>query len=193
MVKKGEKPELALGLVSPVCAGKSSLSEFLIDKHGFFHTSFSGVIKEEIERRRQEVNRDSLQAVGGELREKFGPEILAKRVWERVIASGKGRAIIDGLRSVEEARFLKEKPNFYLISVLADPRIRYQRMIERGRRGESLSWEEFLEMEERDKTAEGRDIEGCLKMADFKIKNNGTIEEFQEKVEKILERLKKKE
>ena len=161
MTKKRKKPELVLGLVSSVCAGKSTLSEFLIDKYGFFHTSFSGVIKEEIERRRQEVNRDRLQAVGGELRKKFGPEILAKRVWERVIASGKDRAIIDGLRSVEEARFLKEKPNFYLISVLADPRIRYQRMIKRGRRGESLSWEEFLEMEERDKTAEGRDIEGA--------------------------------
>ena len=119
-----------------------------------------------------------------------GSEILAKRVWERVLASGKSRAIVDGLRSVEEARFLKGKPNFYLIAVLAKPRLRYQRMIKRGRGGESLSWKEFQKMEERDKTAEGRNIDGCLKMADIKIENNGTIEEFQERIEKVLEKIK---
>jgi dephospho-CoA kinase len=190
VTKKRRKPELVLGLVSSVCAGKSTLSEFLINKYGFFHTSFSGIIKEEIEKKGQEVNRDRLQAVGGELREKYGPEILAKRVWERVLVSGKSGAVVDGLRSVEEARFLKGKPNFYLIAVLAKPRIRYQRMIKRGRKGESLSWKEFQKMEERDKKAEGRDIVGCLKMADFKIENNGTIKEFQEKIEVLSRKLR---
>jgi len=41
-------------------------------------------------------------------------------------------------------------------------------------------------MEARDKTGDGRDVEACIEMADFKVENNGTIEELQKKIEKIL-------
>jgi dephospho-CoA kinase len=106
------------------------------------------------------------------------------------MTSNHQRAVVDGIRGTEEVAFLKKKPNFYLLAVLADPKIRYQRMINRGRRDEKISWDDFQKMEERDKKAEGRNIEGCLARADFKIENNGTIKEFQKKIEKILRKLK---
>ncbi len=189
MMKKRKKLELVLGLVGLPCAGKGILSDYLINKHNFGYASFSGVIKEEIEKRRGKVNRDSLQAVGGELREKFGPEILAKRVWKEVVSANFQRVVVDGIRGTEEVEFLKRKPNFYLVVVLADTKIRYQRMISRGRKDEKISWSEFKQMEERDKKAEGRNIDGCLKMADFEIENKGTMKEFQEKIDKILEEI----
>jgi len=189
MMKKRKKLELVLGLVGLPCAGKGILSDYLINKHNFGYASFSGVIKEEIEKRNGKVNRDSLQAVGGELRGKFGPEILAKRVWEKLVNLNCQQAVIDGIRGTEEVEFLKRKPNFYLLAVLADPKIRYQRMISRGRKDEKIPWSEFRQMEERDKKAEGRNIEGCLTMADFEIENKGTMKEFQKEIEKILKKL----
>ena len=97
--------------------------------------------------------------------------------------------MVDGIRGTEEVEFLKKKPNFYLITVLAKPRIRYQRMINRGRKDEKITWEEFRQMEERDKKAEGRNIDGCIEMADLKIENNGIIKEFQKKIEELLKKL----
>lgn len=189
MMKKRKKLKLVLGLVGLPCAGKGILSDYLINKHNFGYASFSGVIKEEIEKRSSKVNRDSLQAVGGELRGKFGPEILAKRVWEKLVNLNCQQTVVDGIRGTEEVEFLKRKPNFYLLAVLADKKIRHQRMINRGRKDEKISWSEFKQMEERDKRAEGRNIEGCLKMADFKIENNVIMKEFQEKIEKLLKKL----
>ncbi len=190
MTKKRKKPELILGLVGLPCVGKGILSDYLVEKHNFGYVSFSGAIKEEIEKRGRVVNRDSLQAVGGELREKFGPEVLAKRVWEKLVNLNCQQAVVDGIRGTEEVEFLKRKPNFYLLAVLADKKIRHQRMINRGRKDEKISRREFQQMEERDKRAEGRDIEGCLARADFKIENNRTIKEFQKEIEKLLRKLK---
>ena len=189
MTKKRKKPELILGLVGLPCAGKGILSDYLAEKHNFGYASFSGVIKEEIEKRGRVVNRDSLQAVGGELRKNFGSEILAKRVWKNLISSNRQRAVVDGIRGTEEVEFLKKKPNFYLLVIIADLKIRYQRMLDRGKRDEKITWEEFKQMEERDKKAEGRNIDGCIKMADFKIENNGTIKEFQKKIKGLLKKL----
>ncbi|HUS60456.1 MAG TPA: hypothetical protein VMX76_03710 [Nevskiaceae bacterium] len=59
-------------------------------------------------------------------------------------------------------------------------------MAERNREGDPKAWEEFLAMEERDKNAEGRNIDACLQMADFKVKNNGSVEELEKEIESVL-------
>jgi dephospho-CoA kinase len=47
-------------------------------------------------------------------------------------------------------------------------------------------------MEERDNKKEGRDIEACLKMADFRIENNGTLKELYQKLDKVLKKIREK-
>jgi adenylate kinase family enzyme len=60
MIREGEKLKLVLGLVGLPCAGKGVLSGYLVEKHKFGYASFSEVIREEIEKRGEKVNRDSL-------------------------------------------------------------------------------------------------------------------------------------
>ena len=184
-----KKPKLILGFVGKFCAGKGVATEYLVKKHKFYYSSCSDRIREEILKRGQEITRERLQEVGGQLRQEFGSEVLAKRTWIDVCRSGGQRAVIDSIRGKEEVEFLKTIPGFYLLAIEANPKIRFQRMVERGINSDPKTWEEFLKTEERDKTGDGRNIQACLEMADFKIENNGTIEKLQKKIEKILKNI----
>ncbi|PJE69372.1 hypothetical protein COU96_00135 [Candidatus Shapirobacteria bacterium CG10_big_fil_rev_8_21_14_0_10_38_14] len=178
--------KVILGFVGLPCAGKGTAIEYLVKKHGFFYSSTSDEIREEIRQRGQEITRDNLQKTAGELRQKYGADIWAQRAWEEVLKSGKKKAVVDAIRAVEEIKFLKKQRGFYLVAVLADPKIRFQRMKERNREGDPQTWEEFLAMEERDKNTGGRNIDACLQMADFEIKNNDTVEQLEKQIESVL-------
>lgn len=186
MATKKEKAPIIFGFVGLPCAGKGTAIEYLVKKHGFSYFSTSDEIRKEIRRRGQEITRENLQKTAGEMRQKHGPDIWAKRAWEKVVSFGQNQAVVDAIRAVEEVEFLKKQPGFCLVAVLADARTRFQRMAKRSREGDPKTWEEFLKIEARDKNAEGRNIEACLQMADFKVENNGTLEELEKEIEKKL-------
>jgi len=185
--------KIIIGLTGPIAGGKGTVGELLRQK-GFFFTSLSDRIREEIAQRGEEITRKRLQEVGDELREKFGANVLAERTW--ALVSQKEKAVIDSIRSLGEVKFLQTKPGFFLIGVDAPPEIRYQRMKERGLSGEPLTWEEFIKLDEKDIKSglgeTGRDIQACLERADFLIENTGTLTELQERVEEILKTLEEK-
>jgi len=182
--------KIVIGLTGPISGGKGTVADILKEK-GFFYTSLSDRIREEITHRGGEITRENLQDVADELRKSFGANVLADRTWELV--SQKEKSAIDSIRSLGEVEFLKTKPGFILIGVTAPRELRYQRMKERTRQGDPLSWEEFLRLDEKDfnsgKKGEGRNIQGCLDQADFLIENTGTLEELKKKIEAILKKI----
>ena len=118
-------PELVFGFVGLPCAGKGTAIEYLVRKHSFFYSSTPDEIREEIRQCGQKITRENLQKTAGELRQKHGADIWAKRAWEKVINSGQKRAVVDAIRAVAEVKFLKQQPGFCLVAVLADPKIRF--------------------------------------------------------------------
>lgn len=183
------KPEIILGLTGMICSGKGEASAYLVSHHGFKSSSFSDRIREELSKRGEEITRDSLQRVGGEMRQEFGPEVLAKRTLEHVLEQGGGRAVVDTIRSVEEANFLKQNPNFYLVHVDAEDKVRFERIKSRNRENDPKTWEDFQKAQERDDKAEGRSMRECFKLADFTILNNGKPEDMYEELDKLLQKL----
>ncbi len=97
---------------------------------------------------------------------------------------------LDGIRSIEEANFFKKLPNFYLIAIEADQKLRFDRLVKRimPGRSEPQTWEEFLAAEERDRNY-GMNIQGSMKLADFHITNEGTENELFQSLDKILSNL----
>lgn len=188
---KGKKPKLIVGLVGKLCAGKGLTGDYLRTKYGFYVSSCSDRIREEIAKRGEEITREKLQEIGGLLRQEFGPQVLAERTWQDICQKGAQKAVVDSIRAIEEVEFLKNLPGFYLVGILAKPEIRFQRLKERGREADPVAWEEFTKSEERDLRQDGRDIEACLATADFRIENNGTVEEFYQKIENLLGKIQK--
>ena len=183
---------IIIGLTGPIAGGKGIVAEFL-KKKGFFYSSTSDRVREEIEKRGIEITRENLQKIADDLRHEFGGEVLAKRTWEIVREKGGDRVVIDSIRGEAEVDFLKKKPNFYLIGVTAPRRLRYQRLLSRQRESDPVEWKDFLRIDRIDfksgQGEKGRNIKACLKKADYVLINKGTIKELEAKMEEILTKI----
>lgn len=184
---QSKTPELVVGFVGLPCAGKGTAIDFLVSNYGFFYTSTSDQIRRELKKNGEDISRESLQRVGGELRKKYGGAVLAERTWGEIIRARPDKAVVDSIRGIEEVRFLKRQPHFYLVAVSASDRIRFERMRERNRSGDPESWAEFLAVNRRDLRGDGRNMRACIDSADFKIENDGSLAKLEKRLARWIQ------
>jgi len=188
-----KKRKIIIGLTGPIAGGKGIVADFLKEKN-FFYSSTSDRIREELKKRKKEITRENLQIVADDLRKKFGPKVLAKRTWDKVIKQKNNFCVIDSIRGEAEVDFLKTKPNFYLIGITAPRKLRFQRVKERNREKDPITYKSFLETDKADfKSGQGkfgRNIKKCLKKADLLLKNTGTLRELEKKINNYLKNIK---
>jgi len=171
------------GLTGTNGAGKGEAAAFF-QKKGFAYFSLSDLIREELKKRDLAPTRDNLIRLGNDLRRRYGPDILARRVLRRV----KGRAVIDSIRHPREVEHLRTRPGFRLLAVDAPPALRFERAKRRGRDESAATLAEFLakEKEEMGRSTEAQQLDVCLQLADVTILNDSTLEDFQRKLEELL-------
>ena len=180
-----------IGLTGTIGAGKKTVKEIIEKKFNCYSVTLSDIIKAEIERRKGTLNRSTLQNMGNELRKKYGSHILAMLAVE-YLPKQKEIIVIDGIRNPGEVEYLKKKygENFKLLAVEASPEIRFERLVKRGGKKDPKTWEEFLEVDKRDRGLDeppfGQQTERCLQLADFSVKNEENLEELERKVEEIM-------
>jgi dephospho-CoA kinase len=84
---------------------------------------------------------------------------------------------------------LRQREDFILIEVIANPRIRWSRAKIRSRPGDPSSEAEFIESEKRELEATdqaGQALIATAAMADFKIENDGDLESLGSKLNQIV-------
>ncbi|MDI3502191.1 MAG: hypothetical protein PWR13_1210 [Archaeoglobi archaeon] len=142
------------------------------------------VVRDEAKKHGIPMTSEDVGKFADELRKKYGEDIIA-RLCIPIIRDISSDVIIDGIRSMAEVeRFRKEfGGDFILIGIEADERTRYERARKRRRADEVRSFEDFLKREEREKKW---GIEKAMENADLIIENNGTLEEFHEKIREVL-------
>lgn len=178
---------MLIGLIGKNAAGKTTAAEHLKSK-GFYYYSLSDTLREEAQRAGIFPSRDNLVKIGNELRKRFGPGILSTMALEKIKSDR--NYVVDSIRNPEEARVLKRQANAVLFFIDAQENTRFERIKARGRQGDPRTFDEFLSAEE--KEAQNSDeamqnIEGTIKLADKKIENNSTIDEFRKKIDQSLE------
>lgn len=179
---------IIIGITGTIGAGKGTVVDYLVKNKGFKHFSARALIVEEIEKRGLENNRDSMVVVANDLREKYGSGYVAEELFKRAEKSGEN-AVIESLRTLGEIETLQKKGKFVLLAVDAEPKIRYQRVSVRGTSTDNVSFEKFLADEEKEMISTDpnkQNLKKCIEMADFKIDNNGTMEELASKIEEVL-------
>jgi dephospho-CoA kinase len=168
---------LIVGITGTLGAGKGTVVEYLVKKKDFVHFSVRGYLSGELDKRSMPVNRDTLTAVGNELRAKHGPAHIIEELYE--LAREKGQAcIIESIRTPGEIASLRAKQGFVLLAVDADPRIRYNRIRKRNSETDRVSYLTFLQNEEREMHSEDpnkQNLAECIRQADFLISNNGDM------------------
>ncbi len=177
------------GITGSLGAGKGAVVDYLKEK-GFKHFSASGFIVEEIERRGMEVNRKSMNIVGNDLRRKNSPSFVVNELYKKA-AKGKKDCIIESIHTLGEVNSLKEKANFCLLAVDADPKIRYDRILLRKSSKDSVTFEEFMAHEKKEMNAVDEyehNLSKCIEKADHVLMNDGSFEDLRKKIDEVIDR-----
>lgn len=177
---------MIIGLTGKMGAGKQEVSNYLISK-GFSYYRYSDVLRGEAKKRKIEATRENLQKLGNKLREENKDDGIISKMLLKMI---KGNAIVDGIRNAAEIDGMRAANDFFLIAVDADAKLRFKRMQSRGREGDPKTFSEFKRLDDYENTGKGtQNIGECIKNADFVVKNEGSLEELNKKIDEILSKL----
>lgn len=179
-----------IGLTGTIASGKEAAASLLVAA-GFTYFSLSDRVREEASRRGVvAASREELQRIGNELRASVGPSIWAARTFERIVAAGVTEAVVDGFRNPQEVTYFRERVGFYLVAVDAPTDLRFRRLRERQRQGDPETRAEFLRLDARDhgvgETEGGQQVGACLKLAQFTLWNDGSLEDLQRELSAVL-------
>jgi dCMP deaminase len=177
---------MIIGLTGKNGSGKTEVSEYLKSR-GFEYHSLSDAIREEIRKRGLQITRDALIEMGNELREKFGPGILAERILDSLV-SGQNY-VIDSIRNPQEVDVLRRRKDFTLLAVEAEQATRFERSLKRGREHAARTLEQFIEEESRElgsSNPAGQQLNATREKADLVLTNDGTLEELHRRLDMLL-------
>lgn len=182
---------MIIGMTGSIAAGKETLTKFLREK-GFRYYLTSDLLKDELTRRGMEITRENMQNLGDEWRGKYGAEALMKMLLDKIDRNE--NSILDSIRNPKEAGFLRNHlDHFIMVAVDAPQGIRFNRMLARGKESDPKIWNEFLKVDERDRgdptNPLGQQVGRCIQMADYVLINDGTLQDFMNKIESLLSKI----
>ncbi len=171
---------MIIGLTGRNGAGKGTVADWLV-AHGLRYTSLSDELRADLRRRGLEPTRDNLIAGGRRLREEGGAGVLATLVLQTIDREG-GPAIVDSVRNPAEVEVLRERPDFRLLEVRAERRVRYERIRARARSGDAESFEEFVRHEEAElhsRDVAAQRLVATAALADLHIDTDGDMQALE--------------
>jgi len=182
---------LIIGITGTLGAGKGTIMDFLVSKFGFSHFSVRAFLSEEITKRGDTVNRDTLTSVANELRAAHSPAFIIDELFKKAQKSGEN-CIIESIRTPGEVISLKGKGNFYLFAADADPEVRYERIKIRNSETDDIDFDTFLDNELREMTSTDpnkQNLKKCIQMADYTFYNNGSRSDLHNEIKKVLNQI----
>lgn len=182
-----------IGITGTLGAGKGTIVEHLKNRYGFRHYSARDFIVLEAKRRGLDLNRDNITRVADDLRKSNHPGFIIEELYNEAVKNGEN-AVIESVRAIGELKMMRKRAgdSFYLFAVNADIRKRFDRISSRKSITDNVSFEKFVSDENKEMgsgdPARG-DIAGCIKLADFRFINNGTIKDLENQVDKAMEKI----
>jgi dCMP deaminase len=178
---------MMIGISGTNGAGKTTTAEYL-KKKGYAYYSCSDILRDILREKGEEITRDNLRELGNKIRKEYGNSELAKRLFKKIGNTEQSEnVIIDSLRHTDEINVFRNfGDKFKLIFIDAPVEIRYERVRERKRADDFVSFDKFKSDEEKEMNTEGagQQLGLCKEAADVLIINEGTMNELQ----KIIDR-----
>jgi dephospho-CoA kinase len=181
-----------IGIVGENGAGKDTFTTFFkaaaapaaVSSH-----RFSDVLYDTLHTWGIDASRANLQNLAIIMNKQFGEGSLTRATKSRIDSDDADVVIVEGIRWLTDVPMVRSFPKSYIVYVTAEPGIRFERMRVRGEKaGErDLTFERF-EQEEKAKTE--LEIPKIGAAADFKIENNGPLDNFRNSVENLYLKLK---
>jgi dephospho-CoA kinase len=174
-----------IGITGTIGAGKGTIVDYLVNNYGFKHYSVRNYLIEEATKQNLPLNRDTYVEIANKLRETHSPSYIIDELYKEASKTGKD-AIIESIRTEGEIDSLRNKGNFALWAVDADPKIRYERIVARQSETDKISFDTFLSNEQREMNAidpTKQNLAACIRKADVVLLNSDDYEKLFEQIE----------
>lgn len=177
--------KIIIGLTGPICAGKGTVVKYLEGKYGAVSCRFSTMLRDLLARLYLPVSRENMQNISTAVRQLFGEDIMAKVIAEDVKKDQHKIIVVDGVRRIADIKYLREIDGFKLVRLVAEPEIRFKRLVERKENpgDEHKTYEQFLADHEKEADAQ---VPIVMAEANLEIKNNSSLEALYEQVDQIM-------
>jgi dephospho-CoA kinase len=183
-------PKLIIGLTGEMAAGKGTIAAYLETNYGAETFGFSAPLRDIVRRLYIEEVRPNLAALSNILRTQFGSDLISRVITEDLKRSKADIVVLDGIRRMPDIELASKLPEFVLISVETDQKIRYERLINRRQNQDDQhkTFEQFLA----DHQAEAdKFIPDVMAKAKYVINNDGDFDKLYEQVDKLISGLSK--
>lgn len=180
--------KIIFGLVGQLASGKEETKKYLVNNYKAQDCRFSTSLRDVLNRVAIPVTRENLQKISTILRANFGEDLLAKAIANDASKLDADVVVIDGVRRPTDIEHLNKLPNFYLVKIEADPKIRYERNLSRNENegDDKKTFEEFIN----DHNSEADSlIPIVMEQAKYSIDNNGTFEDLYKQIDDMVEKL----
>ena len=179
--------KLILGFTGEMASGKGTCAKYLTDNKGAVTYRFSTILRDVINRLHLDVDRGTLQALSTSLRKQFGEDLLAKVMFQDASHDAHDLIVIDGVRRLEDVKYLRELPEFKLIYISAPMRTRYERLIVRGENADDKT-KTYAQFEKDHEGEPEREITKLEAFAQEVIDNSGTMPEIQSALDAVIKK-----
>lgn len=163
-------------------SGKSLVSQIATQK-GAIIVSMGDIIREEAKKRGE-----SSKQTATNLRKEHGKYIVAQLTIEKIktmINEGiTSTIIVEGIRSPFEVNMFKENfDNFLILSIFANPNLRFKRLQQRNREDDSKNYDDFVK---RDQMELDFGIGTVISLSDKIIVNEKDLESYEKEINEFL-------
>ncbi|HEY9585648.1 MAG TPA: AAA family ATPase [Candidatus Paceibacterota bacterium] len=179
--------KLIFGFAGEMASGKGTAAKYLVERHGAVTYRFSTMLRDLLRRVHLPEDRATIQKISTFLRKEFGEDTLAKVMFEDAKNDTHPLIVIDGVRRLEDVKYLREIPEFKLCYITAPMKTRYERLVLRGENPDdrTKTYEQF------EKDHEGEPEREITKLEAFAaevIDNSGTLPELHRTLDAMLKK-----
>lgn len=165
--------------------GKGVAGDLLVQKYHAFPIDYSASLHEALAIMGVSEVQDNIAKLSMFLRSRFGADVFQRAVLKKINNSSSDLISLFGVRREADYEGIKKEFPFHLVYIDSDFQTRYSRYTARNQRkgDKEMDIDQFRLKDEEEPELQ---IESLKAKADFVIENNGTREEFEEKLQEIF-------
>ncbi len=182
-----EQADMIIGVTGFFASGKDTVADFLMSQYGFGHLSLSDMIRDRLSAAGDPITIERLTEMGNRIRREEGPGALGRIALSRM--RPERRYVVTSIRHPDELATLRERPPCLMLFVDAPIAVRYARSVRRGRGDDAMSFEQFVQAEQRQMTTQdsnAQNLAACKALADHVVINDQDLEVLYHQVRALL-------